>query len=279
MSKKIVVITGVSGSGKTSAIKALEDLGFFCVDNLPVELFPKFLELAEKRDLDVALGVDIRSQLIGGDFSNLLTSLKERIEVLFLEARKEILIRRFNETKRKHPMRDVKSVAEGIEKELHWIESIRQHATDIIDTSHLTVHDLRRLIQKKYSSGGRELRVNIISFGYRHGLPLDADIVMDTRCLPNPYYEESLKDLTGRDEDVIEYLKKTPAATHLLKHYYSLFDELLPLYEKEGKSYLTIAIGCTAGRHRSVYIASQLIDFFKKKDFETHLNDRDINKS
>ena len=277
--KKIVVITGVSGSGKTSAIKVLEDLGFFCVDNLPVELFPKFLELAEKRDLDVALGLDVRSQLIGGDFSNLLTSLKGRIEVLFIEARKEILIRRFNETRRKHPMREVKSVTEGIEKELQWIESIRQHATDIIDTSHLTVHDLKNLIQKRYGSQEQRLRVNIISFGYRHGLPLDADIVMDTRCLPNPYYEENLRDFTGNDQVVIDYFKKAPTVMNLLKHYYSLFDELLPLYEKEGKSYLTIGIGCTAGRHRSVYIASQLIDFFKKKGFEAHLNDRDINKS
>jgi len=280
MPKKIIVVTGVSGSGKTSAIKALEDLGFFCVDNLPQEFFQKFLELAEKRDVDVALGIDIRSLVVGSDFTGLLKDMKARVEVLFIEASKEIILRRFSETRRKHPMPHVKNVQEGIEKEYEWIQPLRQCATDIIDTTHLNIHELRSLIRKQYSSSTHTtaLQINLVSFGYRHGVPLDADMVIDTRCLPNPHYKDELRDLGGRDASVIEYLEKEGGVSHFLNLYYKVLSETLPLYEKEGKSYFTLAIGCTGGHHRSVYVALKLQEFFEQNGYDVNLNDRDIHK-
>ncbi len=278
--KRIVVVTGVSGSGKTSAIKALEDLGYFCVDNLPQELFTKFLELGEQKDVDIALGIDIRSQILGGDFSNFLQKAKGRVEVLFLEARTEILVRRFSETRRKHPVPLVKSVEEGLEKELQWVKTFREQATDIIDTSSLNVHDLRKLIYKKYGRAPdkERLRVNLISFGFRFGIPLDADMVIDTRCLPNPHYEEKLRDSTGLDQPVIEFLEKDERVKQFVESHFALFESLTPLYEKEDKAYLTIAIGCTGGHHRSVYMAKKFEEFFKKRTFEIHVNHRDIHR-
>ncbi|MBI2609064.1 MAG: RNase adapter RapZ [Deltaproteobacteria bacterium] len=281
MSKRIIVVTGVSGSGKTSAIKALEDLGFFCVDNLPQEFFYKFLELAEKRDVDVALGIDVRSHVIGSDFKNFFQEMKGRIEVLFIEASKEIIMRRFGETRRKHPIPHVKNLQEGIEKELQWIQELRQYATDIIDTTNLNIHELRRFIRKKYGSSDPEntMQINLVSFGYRHGIPLDTDIVIDTRCLPNPHYKDELRKFTGKDKEVIEYLEKEGGVSHFLNLYYKVLSETIPLYEKEGKAYLTIAIGCTGGHHRSVYVALKLQEFFKKNGYNTQLSDRDIYKN
>ena len=280
MAKRIVVVTGVSGSGKTSAIKALEDLGYFCVDNLPEELFTKFLELGEQKDVDVALGIDIRSKILGGDFSNLLQRVRGRVEVLFLEARSDILVRRFSETRRKHPVPFVTSIEEGIEKELRWVKTFREYATDIIDTSNLNVHDLRKLIYKKYGKASEKerLRINLISFGFRYGIPLDTDMVMDTRCLPNPHYEEKLRDHTGLEVPVIEFLEKDERVKQFIESHFALFESLLPLYEKDDKAYLTVAIGCTGGHHRSVYLAKKFEEFFKKRGFEVHVNHRDIHK-
>src|SRR3989338_546332 len=280
MAKRIVVVTGVSGSGKTSAIKALEDVGYFCVDNLPEELFTKFLELSEQKDVDVALGIDIRSIVLGGNLAPLLQKMKGRVEVLFLEARVDILVRRFSETRRKHPVPHVKSVEEGIEKELQWIKTFREYATDLIDTSNLNVHDLRKLIYKKYGKAldTERLRVNLISFGFRFGIPLDTDMVVDTRCLPNPHYEEKLRDETGLDQPVIEFLDKDERVKRFIESYCALFESLTPLYEKEDKAYLTIAIGCTGGHHRSPYTAKKFEEFFKKRGFEVHVNHRDIQR-
>lgn len=280
MAKRIVVVTGVSGSGKTSAIKALEDVGYFCVDNLPEELFTKFLELGEQKDVDIALGIDIRSKILGGDFANLLQKVKGRVEILFLEARADILVRRFSETRRKHPVPSVKSVEEGVEKELQWVKFFRELATDIIDTSNLNVHDLRKLIYKKYgqSSDKERLRVNLISFGFRYGIPLDADMVIDTRCLPNPYYDEKLREYTGLDQQIIGFLEKDERVRQFIESHFALFESTMPLYEKEDKTYLTIAIGCTGGHHRSVYLAKKFEEFFKKRAFEVHVNHRDIHR-
>ena len=278
MMYRIIVVTGVSGSGKTTTIKALEDLGYFCVDNLPQEFFLKFLELAEQKNMNVALGVDIRSRYREGDFIDHLKAVKGRVEVLFLDSNKDVLIRRFSETRRKHPIAGVKSIQEGIEKELKWVEGIRPLATEIIDTSRLNIHELRRFIQKKYgqkSSEEKNIQVSIISFSYRYGIPLDADILIDTRCLPNPHYVPELQPLIGNDEKIKDFFKKEKDVESFIQQYQALLEKVLPLYEKEGRMYLTIAVGCTGGRHRSVYIASLLADFLSKKGLDVQLSDRD----
>ncbi|MBI2027514.1 MAG: RNase adapter RapZ [Deltaproteobacteria bacterium] len=281
MVHRIIVVTGVSGSGKTTTIKSLEDLGYFCVDNLPQEFFLKFLELAEQKNINVALGVDIRSQYKEGDFVKDLTSLKGRVEVLFLESQKEILVRRFAETRRKHPVRGVKSIQEGIEKELKWVEGLRLLATDIIDTSRINIHELRNLIQKKYGvdeAEEKKIKVQIISFSYRYGIPLEADILIDTRCLPNPHYVPQLQPLIGNNEKIKNFFKKEKEVKAFIEQYQKLFEMTLPLYEKEGRTYLTIAVGCTGGRHRSVYIASVLSEFFQRKGLDVQLSDRDSHR-
>jgi UPF0042 nucleotide-binding protein len=279
-----VVITGLSGSGKSTAIRALEDLDYFCVDNLPVVLLPKFLELAQVagRPLDhVGLVVDVRERQFLAVADQVLTSVRERghsVEVVFLSAEDETLVRRFTETRRKHPL-SAGNVLEGIQAERELLEDLQAMAGHTIDTTKLTVHALRSRIQSEFdpqrSDGGR-MAVNVVSFGFRRGAPRNADLVFDVRFLPNPHYVQTLRDMTGEDAAVAEYVLGQDETGEFLGHLQRLLAFLLPRYEAEGKSYLTIAIGCTGGQHRSVAISIEVAGWIRALPHEVAIQHRDI---
>jgi len=281
---RFVIITGLSGAGKSEAMKSFEDLGYFCVDNLPPVLIPKFAELcaqSEGRINRIALVVDVR----GGDFFNSISASLEILEkigltyeVIFLEAEEEVLVRRFKESRRRHPLSGEGGILDGIVAEKSKLEEIKGKSNLIVDTSKLTARQLREIIVEKYSQVAEEQRVifNIVSFGFRNGIPLDADLVFDVRFLPNPHYVESLQGLTGNDPRVSEYVLKWPVASRFLKKLYDFMGFLAPQYINEGKSQLIVGIGCTGGRHRSVTIANQLGDFLRSKGYKAVVEHRDI---
>ena len=284
---QLVIVTGSSGSGKTQALKCLEDIGFFCVDNLPPALFQKFIELCAERGGEVkniGLGIDIRERGFFSDFSSNLDRLKAQgyqIELLFLEAQDEILVRRFSESRRPHPLLPQQPVIEGILLERERLETLRQQADLIVDTSEFTIHDLKQWIGHQYQerSQSEKMKVTLQTFGYKHGVPYDVDMVFDVRFLRNPYFVPSLKALTGVDEEVQKYVLETKEAQSFLRHLQELFSFLLPLFEREQRSYLTIAIGCTGGRHRSVAIAIRLCEIFGKLGCNALLRHREITGS
>ena len=265
--RRCVILTGLSGSGKTQAIRALEDLGYFCVDNLPTQLIPTMAELSTREDAGpdkVAIVVDVREGGFLGQFPRIYRKLKAQRLVdptlIFLEATDAVLVRRFSETRRPHPLAPDRSVSEGIAEERRKLHTIRSMAELILDTSNLTVHELRDSF-RGMSRGGRartDMVVNLVSFGYKHGVPVDADLVFDVRCLPNPYFVDGLRALTGRDQAVIRYMRRHPATQDFIDKLASFLKFALPHYVQEGKSYLTIAVGCTGGRHRSVMMAETL---------------------
>ncbi len=283
---RIVVITGLSGSGKSTAIRALEDLDYFCVDNLPVVLLPKFLELAQvtRRPLDhVGLVVDVRERQFLAVADQVLTSVRERghsVEVVFLSAEDETLAHRFTETRRKHPL-SAGNVMEGIKAERKLLKDLQAMADRTIDTTKLTVHALRFRIQSEFDPqrivGGR-MAVNVVSFGFRRGAPRNADLVFDVRFLPNPHYVQTLRDMTGEDAAVAEYVLGQDETCEFLDHLQGLLAFLLPRYEAEGKSYLTIAIGCTGGQHRSVAISRKVAEWIRALPHEVAIQHRDIPK-
>lgn len=283
---RFVVVTGLSGSGKSVAIKAFEDLGFYCVDNLPIALLPKFAELALQSPeiSQVALGIDIREGDFFSGFLEMLDSLKSegfRIEILFLEAQDDVLIRRYSETRRRHPLADKIPVIEGIKHEKELLADLQQRADRIIDTSEFTVHQLKEIISTTYrpTNQHRRMAVSLISFGYKYGLPINADLVLDIRFLPNPHFIEALRPLTGNDERVARYVLEAEMTQHFLQRLFDFLRFLLPLYEQnEQKAYLTIAIGCTGGKHRSVTIANRLEVFLRELDYYVTLRHRDLNK-
>jgi UPF0042 nucleotide-binding protein len=263
---RFVIITGLSGAGRSFAIKCLEDLGYFCVDNLPTTLIPTFAELCTHSSRDmrlIALGVDIRE---GEYLSHLMDTLAElrvqghKPEVLFLEASDETLVRRYQETRRRHPLAGDGSVLEGIRAERKALANLRESADRIIDTSGLSVHQLKeRLVEGYAPEGARdELTVSLMSFGFKHGAPYDADLVFDVRFLPNPHFVDRLKRLDGRDAAVEEFVMSFEESRTLLAKIEDLLRFLLPLYRREGKAYLTVALGCTGGRHRSVTLVELL---------------------
>ena len=265
--RRFVILTGLSGSGKTQAIRALEDLGYFCVDNLPTQLIPTMADLSNREDAGidkVAIVVDVREGGFLARFPRVYRKLKGDGGVtptlIFLEASDAALVRRFSETRRPHPLAADRSVAEGIAEERQKLDGIRALADLILDTSNMTVHELRdRFMQLSRDRRPRaEMVVNLISFGYKHGVPVDADLVFDVRCLPNPYFVDRLRTLTGRDPAVVRYMRRNPATQEFLERLTSFLRFALPQYVQEGKSYLTVAIGCTGGRHRSVMIAEAL---------------------
>lgn len=264
---RFVILTGLSGSGKTQAIRALEDLGYFCVDNLPTQLIPTMAELSTREDAGtdkVAIVVDVREGGFLGQFPRIYRKLKAQRLVyptlIFLEASDSALVRRFSETRRPHPLAPNRSVSEGIAEERQKLKAIRSMADLILDTSHLTVHELRDIFMGMSRDGRArtEMMVNLVSFGYKHGVPVDADLVFDVRCLPNPYFVDGLRDLTGRDQAVIRYMRRSQATKDFMDKLTSFLRFALPHYVQEGKSYLTVAVGCTGGRHRSVMIAETL---------------------
>jgi RNase adapter protein RapZ len=279
---RVILISGLSGSGKTTAIKALEDSGFYCVDNLPIPLLPKFIELSEQsggRISKVAVVEDVRGDVSspdswethGGDSGSdyfedsrrILEGLKKEgypVEILFLDCSDPILSRRYSETRRRHPLAGAGSIAEGIRLERRRLQVIREAADLVIDTSHLNVHELKERIQQfaQGGSGPSLLAVTLLSFGYSLGIPYEADLVMDVRFLPNPYFVEDLRRLGGNDSRVAEYVLHWEETRQFLTRMEEWIRFLLPLYEREGKSHLTIAIGCTGGRHRSMVVVNQL---------------------
>jgi UPF0042 nucleotide-binding protein len=265
--RRFVILTGLSGSGKTHAVRALEDLGYFCIDNLPTLLLPTVAELSMRNDagLDkVAIVVDVREGGFVKDFPRTFRRLQAmaglRPTLIFLEASHQALVRRFSETRRPHPLAPDRSATEGITEERSKLNAIRSMADLILDTTNLTVHELRDKFMRmsRDRSVRAEMVVNLVSFGYKHGIPVDADLVFDVRCLPNPHFVDSLRELTGRDAAVVRFMKRSEQSTDFIDRLTSFLRFALPHYVQEGKSYLTVAIGCTGGRHRSVMIAEAL---------------------
>ena len=265
---RVVIVSGLSGAGKTVALRALEDIGFFCIDNLPVTLIESFLSTIEScaSIRNIGIGVDIRERTFLGDAYRLISSLKERyaIEIIFFEAEREVMIRRFKETRRPHPMITSKSAAnieEAIEEEKRQLTDLRESADKIVDTSNYTPHQLRQFIISAYGSAGSTQKLNIafISFGYKFGIPQNADLLFDVRFLPNPFFVQTLRPLNGLDKEVAAYVLSGKETWELLSLLNNLLDFLMPHYIREGRSYLVIGVGCTGGKHRSPVIVQELV--------------------
>ena len=279
-------LSGMSGSGKSTAVRALEDEGFFCLDNLPVALFPTFVELVEKSEdsvRDVALVMDIRGRDFLEGYEGILQQIREAghsLEILFFTATDEVLIRRFSETRRRHPALDNVSVPEGIRFEREQLDGLRRLSTFEVDTSELNVHQLRERViaHIRGGSGARRMTVLIQSFGFRYGIPLESDLVMDVRFLPNPFFFPELRDLTGESIAVRKFVLAQQETGIFLDSFVGLLDFLLPAYLKEGKTYLTISIGCTGGKHRSVAIAHEVCERLAPHNLLFKLIHRDIKK-
>ena len=284
-----VVVTGLSGAGKSHAIRALEDLGYFCVDNLPVALIPAFADLTVNAPGNVrraAVVVDVREGRGLSGFPAIYRRLKKswprHVRLVFLEADSRALIRRFSETRRPHPLALDRTVTEGLAEERRLLEPIRRLADQVLDTSTLTVHELRRRILETVGGAGTvaSLVVTVMSFGFRHGVPVDADLVFDVRFLPNPYFVAALKRWTGRHAGVARFVLRTAVATRFLSLTTGLLKFLLPHYIREGKTYLTIAVGCTGGRHRSVAVAEALAARLKNiRGTQLRVRHRDVGES
>jgi UPF0042 nucleotide-binding protein len=283
--RQLVLLTGLSGSGKGSVLKTFEDLGFYCVDNLPVDLIPVFGELYSESAGEIeraALLVDARE---GGKIArlpSLFRRLREqhRARLVFIEAGDNALLRRFSETRRPHPLGRGLGVREGIRRERRLMQPIRRMADVVIDTTKFTVHELRQFIISKFQSAEREpLVVSLVSFGYRYGVPADADLVFDVRFLPNPHFVAALRPHTGKHPRVARYIRSFKQTGEFLKRIKSLLAYLLPHYIREGKSYLTIAFGCTGGRHRSVTMAEAVARGLARRGYQVRITHRDVAKS
>jgi RNase adapter protein RapZ len=281
-----VVITGLSGAGKSFAIKCFEDMGFFCVDNLPTTLIPTFADLIMRSEQPihrVALGVDVRE---GAYLSRLLDIIRElrtrghAVEVLFLEASEEALVRRYHETRRRHPLAGDGNALDGIRAERKALSDLREVADRIVDTSALTVHQLKdRLVELYVAPKARAgLALSLVSFGFKHGVPFDADLVFDVRFLPNPHFVDALRALDGRDERVRTFVLNHPESKELLRRLEDFLRFVLPCYEREGKAYLTVAVGCTGGHHRSVTIAEELKRFLSGLGYAPTVVHRDLQR-
>lgn len=284
---KFVIITGLSGAGKSRAIDALEDIGFYCVDNMPPSLIPKFAELcyqSEGKISRIAIVTDIR----GGDFFvdlfselDYMKSKNVEYKILFLDASDSVLITRYKETRRRHPLTDMfnGSMEEAIKAERRLLMPARERADYVIDTSLLTAQQLKQKIMGIFSKDSSEgMLVDCTSFGFKYGIPAEADLVFDVRCLPNPFYLENLKYKTGLDQEVQDYVMQFGQSVKLLEKLSDLIDFLLPLYQEEGKSHLVIAVGCTGGKHRSVTFAERIYKHLSDKGLRTTVNHRDIMK-
>ena len=282
---RLVVVSGPSGSGKSTAVKALEDLGYYCVDNMPVGLLPRLMELLAHTGaiFKVAACVDVRERDFLKGFVPILGELRAAgysVELIYLEASDDSLQRRFSETRRKHPLAPDESPAEGLKRERVLLDDVKSNADKVIDTTDFNVHQLRELIQDHFSGvSGEKMSVNVVSFGYKYGIPTDADLVFDIRFLPNPYFVESLKPLDGTDARIREYVLGSKETKEFLKRLKGFLEYLLPLYRTEGKSYLTIAIGCTGGRHRSVTVTDEIVKELHLAAILVRGRHRDIGKS
>jgi len=268
---RFVIITGMSGAGKSCALKKFEDDNFFCVDNLPIELVSDFAKISLERNdhRNVAICVDIRSGEKIDSFDTVLDDMREHgiaYEILFLDASDETLIKRFKETRRAHPLAATGRVRDGIELERQKLEFLKKRADYIIDTTMLLVKELRIEIDKVFAGKSTSLFITVMSFGFKYGIPTDVDLVMDVRFMPNPYYVDELKHKTGNDEEVRNYVMNSEVSLEFMERFTSMADFLIPNYIKEGRSQLVIGIGCTGGKHRSVTVANKLYDHFKDKE-------------
>jgi UPF0042 nucleotide-binding protein len=280
---EFLIITGVSGAGGSTAGDTFEDLGWFVIDNLPPALIGKVVELVQAPGSDTQrVALVVRTEHYLEELSNALEQLRKsqaRVRVLFLEASDEVLVRRYENTRRRHPMSGADRVSEAIERERAMLEGIKSEADVVVDTSDLNVHQLRdRLLDLFARETEAPLQTNIISFGYKHGLPLDVDLVFDCRFLPNPHWVDHLRPLSGLDEPVQQYVAAQPETGEFLKRLDSLLELLLPAFVKEGKSYLSIGVGCTGGTHRSVYLAEELGVILRKRGFHPMVKHRDLGK-
>jgi RNase adapter protein RapZ len=282
----IIIITGLSGSGKSFAIHSLEDNGFFCIDNLPALLIPKFVDLCQGYQEEIrriALGVDLRGGQFLGALPQVLSELRaagNHIQILFFDASDNVLLRRFSETRRPHPLAGQGSIQDGISRERKALESIRALADKVIDTSDLNVHQLKREMEQQFCQAptARRMALFFTSFGYKFGIPHDTDMILDVRFLPNPFFVNELRDKSGLDAEVKDYVLADAETGSFLDRLYTLLEFILPLYEREGKSSLTLALGCTGGRHRSVVLVEELRRKFGDGSFPVHIKHRDIDK-
>jgi UPF0042 nucleotide-binding protein len=283
----IIIISGLSGSGKSTAMRALEDSGFYCIDNLPATLIPTFIELCQHstRGLSkVAIVVDIRGKEFLEGFRKVAQDLRTQgheVKIIFLESADEVLIRRYSETRRSHPVEKERglSLPEAVREERGEMAFLREIADEVIDTSILNVHQLRGVIMERLlPATTRRMKVTLLSFGYSYGIPTEADIVMDVRLLPNPFFVSELRGLTGKDAKVRDYVLKQEETTPFLERFSEMITYLIPLYEKEGKSYLTIAVGCTGGKHRSVVITERVAEMLGQRDQRITVRHRDVER-
>jgi UPF0042 nucleotide-binding protein len=283
---EFIVITGLSGAGKTAASRCLEDLGFFCIDNLPAALIPKVAELcaqSEKRIERVGLVVDAREGRFLDDLTDTLGALRRdghRVRIVFLEASDDVLVRRFSETRRPHPLAPGGSAQEGIRAERARLADLKARADLVVDTSAFTVHEFRKLLATAFLDlpPPRRMVLTLVSFGYRHGLPVDADLVFDARCLPNPHFVEALRPLTGQVPAVVAYVMAAAETRGFLERVQALLAFALPLYVREGKAYLTVAVGCTGGRHRSVVLVDALARQLREAGHDVSVRHRDVER-
>ncbi|MDX2034393.1 MAG: RNase adapter RapZ [Blastocatellia bacterium] len=286
MVPQLIILTGLSGSGMSSAMNVFEDLGYFCVDNLPVQLIPSFVTLFDRKETGItraALGVNIREGEFLESFPQVYAQLRGRDDleatVLFLEASDAALQRRYSETRRPHPLGEGR-VSEAILEEREKLLPIRALADVVIDTSDHTVHTLRSWLRTRFAPENVEAKteLTVLSFGFKFGVPLDADLVFDVRFLPNPHFVPELKPMTGNDQPVIDYLNKSDEVRETIHRFEDLLDYLVPLYQREGKSYVTVAVGCTGGKHRSVAVANALGKHLNREGFHARVMHRDVKK-
>ena len=287
MKMEFVVLTGLSGAGKTQAMHSMEDIGFFCVDNLPPALIPVFYDLCAESESTmgrVAVVSDTRGGVLFKSFFTAMKTLKEDkkpYRILFLDASDGVLVRRFKETRRKHPLSDdlAGSLEQAVRLERDMLRPVRESADFVIDTTGLSPAQLRgRIAEQFLSSASDSMSVHCISFGFKHGIPMEADLVVDVRCLPNPFYDPELRPKTGLDPDVRDYVMEKEETIGFVARYMALLDYLLPLYEKEGKSQLVVAVGCTGGHHRSVALAQYICDYLGEKGVKASVTHRDMLK-
>ncbi len=284
---KFIILTGMSGAGKSTALKMMEDIGYFCVDNLPIALIEKFSELADLQDAElqkVAVGVDIRSGQSLDELQNVLDRLKqkgERFDILYLDSADEVLVKRYKETRRTHPLAGSERVDKGIQQERKRLEFLRKQASYIVDTSNMLTRELKAELEKIFVNNQdyKNLFVTIVSFGFKYGIPTDCDLVFDVRFLPNPYYVEGLRAKTGNDREIKEYVMQFPEAWQFLRKLEDMVKFLIPNYIVEGKTQLVIGIGCTGGKHRSVTLAGVLYERLSDREgYGIKIEHRDIEK-
>jgi UPF0042 nucleotide-binding protein len=283
----ILILTGLSGSGKSTVLRALEDIGYFCVDNLPLSLLPAFLQMqspAIQNGRKIALVMDVRTEGFIQNYAQVFSRLKDQgynLHIIFLEADEGTLIRRFSQTRRQHPLADHDTIIQALNQERNSMAGLRKLADRIIDSSHYNPHQLRELIKDDYSEllPRQRMRLHLISFAYKNGIPPEADMVIDVRFLPNPHFVEKLQPLTGEDDGVEEYVLEKPETQAFLDHLFTFVDFLLPSFQKEGKTHLTLAIGCTGGQHRSVVIVNALGQHLNRSNYPFTLTHRDMPRS